>query len=418
MTSTRVLLDLTQRIQESTAKVDKYIEDNNLPEPTFEAFYPPILRLSPEADAARRAALEALDELRAHLQGPLGMVMHHVGEMSQLVSLHGMTAFGIPSALPADGSTTSIADIATKTGMHPDDTKTLIRHASSRHLVSYLPGERVAHNAASQVLTIIPGIAGVMNNAATIWRSAASVVDVMQHHPGSQDLAQSGYSRAHNTPLSFFDHLATDPEREKGFAESMTFLTSSPGLEPTFVLEYDWAQHAGGTVVDVGGSHGHAAFLIAERFGDLKLVVQDRPEVVATAPTTRHANVSFEVHDFLEPQVRAGVDVYFLRFIFHDWPTAYCLRILRALVPGLKHGARVVIMDAIVPEPGVLGKLDERAIAGYDIIMKALFNAKERSESEWRELVTNADAEGKFEIVEFLQPEGSQLGFVVIEWMG
>lgn len=80
------MLQLTNTIQERTAEVDAYIEVNGLPEPSFNSSYPPILQLSPEADAARIAALEALDELRAHLRGPMGMVMDHLEEVKLYIS--------------------------------------------------------------------------------------------------------------------------------------------------------------------------------------------------------------------------------------------------------------------------------------------------------------------------------------------
>ena len=86
MATGRVLLQLTNTIQERTAEVDAYIEVNGLPEPSFNSSYPPILQLSPEADAARNAALEALEELRAHLSGPIGMVMDHLGEVKLYIS--------------------------------------------------------------------------------------------------------------------------------------------------------------------------------------------------------------------------------------------------------------------------------------------------------------------------------------------
>jgi hypothetical protein len=76
-----VLLELTGIIQEKSAEVDKFIRERGLPQPSFDHSYPPILKLSPEADAARQAALEAIDELRCHLLGPLGVIMSHTSEV-------------------------------------------------------------------------------------------------------------------------------------------------------------------------------------------------------------------------------------------------------------------------------------------------------------------------------------------------
>jgi hypothetical protein len=72
------LLQLTALLQAKVKDVDTYIHENNLPDPSFEADYPPVLDLPPNVDASRKAALEALDELRDHLLGPMGCIFEAV----------------------------------------------------------------------------------------------------------------------------------------------------------------------------------------------------------------------------------------------------------------------------------------------------------------------------------------------------
>ncbi|KAF2028429.1 S-adenosyl-L-methionine-dependent methyltransferase [Setomelanomma holmii] len=165
-------------------------------------------------------------------------------------------------------------------------------------------------------------------------------------------------------------------------------------LRTEFVLEYDWSHHAGGTVVDIGGSQGVVAMVIAKKHPETTIIVQDRP---------------VPVHD---------ADVYFFRWIFHDWSTKYCVKILQALIPALRPKARIILMDAIIPEPGVLSPYQEREVMKLKIMMKCSFNGNERTESDWRNLVAGADEQARFEMVQVLQPQGSQLGFLVIEWTG
>jgi hypothetical protein len=78
MTSTGRLIQLVRLLQENVEEVDIYIRDNALPDPSFDASYPPVFILPPNQDAARRAALEALDELRHHLLGPVGTIYEAV----------------------------------------------------------------------------------------------------------------------------------------------------------------------------------------------------------------------------------------------------------------------------------------------------------------------------------------------------
>lgn len=48
------------------------------------------------------------------------------------------------------------------------------------------------------------------------------------------------------------------------------------------------------------------------------------------------------------------------RWILHNWPDAFAVRILRALIPGLKPGAKVLIVDEIVSK--VIGGSPTQAI--------------------------------------------------------
>lgn len=81
MSSNRRLLQLASAITENTSKIDTYIEENKLPEPSFEESNPPVLNLPPDLETARKTALEALDELRDHLLGPIGIISNAVTEV-------------------------------------------------------------------------------------------------------------------------------------------------------------------------------------------------------------------------------------------------------------------------------------------------------------------------------------------------
>lgn len=52
--------------------------------------------------------------------------------------------------------------------------------------------------------------------------------------------------------------------------------------------------------------------------------------------------------DFFTPQP-VTADVYYLRWILHNWPDKYCVEILRNLRPALKPGAMIVIHEQVLP---------------------------------------------------------------------
>jgi hypothetical protein len=164
-----------------------------------------------------------------------------------------------------------------------------------------------------------------------------------------------GFSLANNTNLSFYDVLSNSPERARRFGQAMSFYTTGEGYALRHLTSgYPWADIPSGTVVDLGGSHGDAAFALARAHPHLKLVVQELPEVVANSVPAEGLNVAFMAHSIFEEQPVKGAEVYLYRWIMHNWPDEYCVKILKALVPALKKGARVLVMDMVMPPPGML----------------------------------------------------------------
>ena len=87
----------------------------------------------------------------------------------------------------------------------------------------------------------------------------------------------------------------------------------------------------------------------------MRCIVQDQAKVVQNAakdvPADVESQVTFMAHDFFTEQPVKGAGLYLMRWVLHDWSDEYALRILRALVPAMKDGARVLIHEYIVPEP-------------------------------------------------------------------
>jgi trans-aconitate methyltransferase len=142
----------------------------------------------------------------------------------------------------------------------------------------------------------------------------------------------------------------------------MSYFTTGEGYSLSHLTDgYPW-DSIPGTVVDLGGSHGDAAFALARKYPDLRLIVQELPQVVGNAKVDKSFNVEFMAHDFFEEQPVKDADVYFFRWTLHNWPDKYCIKILRALVPALKNGARILVMDFVMPPPGVLPNNMERKL--------------------------------------------------------
>lgn len=123
-------------------------------------------------------------------------------------------------------------------------------------------------------------------------------------------------------------------------------------------------------------------------------------------------------HDFFQPQP-VQADVYVFKMILHDWPDAEAAKILRALVPALKPGARVLLFEYIGSHDG--GEELPRSIrqmgSATDLRLMALFNAKERPVEAWKGVFALADE--RFEVRD-VRANPQQNFFAVIEavWRG
>jgi O-methyltransferase domain len=88
----------------------------------------------------------------------------------------------------------------------------------------------------------------------------------------------------------------------------MSFFTTGDGYSLRHITDgYPWDSIVLGTVVDLGGSHGDAAFALARKYPNLHLIVQKLPEVVANSREELGLDVKFLAH---EEQPVHGADVY------------------------------------------------------------------------------------------------------------
>ena len=85
-----------------------------------------------------------------------------------------------------------------------------------------------------------------------------------------------------------------------------------------------------------------------------------------------------------------GARAYYFRQIFHDWPDNKCREILKKTVAAMEKGySKVLINEMVVPDIGA-----GTVACQVDFTMMAVLAARERTETDWRNL---------------LEPEGLQI---------
>lgn len=143
----------------------------------------------------------------------------------------------------------------------------------------------------------------------------------------------------------------------------MQIFSQRPQFDPSYVTDYyNWGALGQAQVVDIGGSKGHVSLALARKFTSLRIIIQDMKSVTenATVPEELQGRVRFMAHDLFTPQPVQGADVYFLRWILHNWSDKYCILILRALVPALKRGVKIIIQETLMPEPNTVPMWKEK----------------------------------------------------------
>ncbi|KAL9115726.1 MAG: hypothetical protein Q9227_000094 [Pyrenula ochraceoflavens] len=436
------IAELSATIGTLTSKIDSYLAEKGLPYPSFEANGPVDLQFPPDIEQSRAIVLEATQELNDLLQGPRNLLLNH--QHNLLLYLKLISRFDLAKKVPLDREI-SYADLATATpGLNQDALTRILRLGIAHRIFREpIPGS-IAHSSVSRQIADDPNMADWLgSNVDDMWPSA-----------------EKGFTLANNTTSSFYATLGSSPARARRFGGAMSFFTSGPGfslthLTNTFTPIYSaLPSPSTSTLVDLGGSHGDAAFALSRAFPTLhRIICQELPEVIADCkPQADCGNVEFMAHDFFEEQVVRGAEVYLFRWILHNWPDRYCGKILKALVPALKKGARVLVMDFVMPPFGVLPNGVERALRSVffekkffcfganmkilremlccickadgfwnvcramDVTMLEIANAKERDLGEWKALFEQTDSRFKFGGMN--QPEGSNLALLEFIWEG
>ena len=259
--------------------------------------------------------------------------------------------------MPLEGDI-SYADIAKASGLDEVLLRRFIQASMMNRVFSESRLGHVQHTAVSRLLKEDPEAMDTVGFLVEDLAPASTkVIEAQKTYPGSGDPHKTGFNIENNTSDPFYLELAKVPERSRRFGGGMRFMTRGSLYDINHLINgYDWAalDKTGGTVVDIGGGHGGVSRALADSTSNLRLIVQDLPGTVEEGskvlPEHLKGRVEFMAHDFFAEQPVKGADVYFFRFILHNWSDGYCVQILRNLLPAMKEGSKVVIYEFLLPE--------------------------------------------------------------------
>ncbi|KAI0173473.1 S-adenosyl-L-methionine-dependent methyltransferase [Hypoxylon sp. FL1284] len=407
------IMHLANIITASVTKIDEALRVKGLPSPSFNE----DTSFSRPAEVAKEhdIVLDATAELHDLLLEPLNL-MHRHGGHNNSVCLQTIAEFHIADMVPPYGRV-SFGEIAKQTPMTEQMTARILRHGMTMRIFCEPEPGMVAHTAASKLLNHSAANDWLEGGTQEMWPAATKLVEALRKWPASQEPNETGYSLAHNSTEGFYAIYAKDPERAARWARGMGIFSQRPQFDLSYVTDhYDWHSLGEAHVVDVGGSQGHVSIALARRFSNLQFTVQDMKQAFenATIPEELQDRVKFMAHDIFAPQTLKGVDMYFLRWILHNWSDKYCIQILRALTTTMKPRARVLVQETLMPEPGTMAVWKEKSLRATDLNMAAAFNAQERTVAEFEALFRQADS--GYMLTNVIQPSESALGMLEFVW--
>ncbi|KAK4206543.1 O-methyltransferase [Rhypophila decipiens] len=439
------LESLGSKIAELSALLSQELRDGHHPEPSVSVDGPAAYPAGAEIAESRSKLLDALMEMTQLVTGPKDYWAGITGPLTDFMSLSVLHRFDFFNAIPLQGSA-SLTEIAQRINLPEQTVARFVRVALSMQLFTIDPPNRIKHTAFSAEVLRTPTMRPFLDfTTSSSFSMLSRGADAIQRYyvgrtEPNDDLGACPFTLTYEEDgsergLAMWEYFEKRPDQAKRFAGVIQHVNSMGVMNVDAALDlFDWAALGQDvTVVDVGGSSGHVSLYLAQKYPNLnKFVVQDKPALEAvfkdTIPTDLVASgrLEFQSHDFFTPQKIPG-DVYLLKSVLHDWPDARAVQILRNLIPALEQASkdgrkprpRILIVDGVVPTEydQVSGKplvpLHVRKnMAGMDMMLFTICNARDRALADWKNIVEKADA--RFEMVNVASLPGMLLSVMEV----
>lgn len=293
---------------------------------------------------------------------------------------------GVAEALAAGPRTG--AEVAADVGADAQALTRVLRGLALEDVVSE-SGGRFALTPLGEALVPLAGAIKVRGQV--YYGAAAGLLEAVRR-------GETAFERVHGA--RFFDHLAAQPGDAAAFQASMADRAEQEAGAVVAAYDFSGLRH----LVDVGGGRGVLLGAILDA-ADLRATLVDRPEAIAAARERLGGRATCVEGDFFEA-LPLGADAYLLSRVLHDWDDEEARRILAVCRAAMGEDARLLIVDAILPERAK----DMPAAIRMDLHMLVLLGARERTEAEFRALLEAAGF-----AVRRVVPTASPAGLSVIE---
>ncbi|MCJ1377214.1 hypothetical protein MMC17_000306 [Xylographa soralifera] len=399
MASSSNLLRLAEEIHSKTYDIVQHLKAHQQAEPTFEISSPAIDQQieTQDYEATKNALNQAVSDLLMLVNGPKAFLRTFLVTHYELAAYQVAVEYKFFENVPLNGEI-SVSELAEIVGIDEDRVGRFLRLLATQRVFKEVREDVFAHTAASAALATdneVNSAAGMQMDE--MFKAASETANAIRRSPMGASSKDSPFRFKFN--LHTFEFYAAHPDKAARFARAMAGVSQLDRQFSELRDGYPWASLGDGKVVDVGGGSGHVSIYLAKEFPRLSFIVQDQSQAMIAqgvpllTPDIKD-RVSYQQHNFFEPQPIQNASAFFIRQCIHNWPDQECVKILRAFVPALetcKPGTPLLINDTVLPQLGEKTLYEERLLRQLDIAMLVVINAKQRTEKEFRALVRKAD---------------------------
>jgi orsellinic acid C2-O-methyltransferase len=280
----------------------------------------------------------------------------------------------------------SAQDLSTATGIDADRLRRVLRGLAGLGVLAETEQGRFHNTEVGELFREgVPGSrrALVMMLLPESYRSWDYLMETMRSGKPGHEIAHRG---------TLWDSMARDPDYAARFNQAMVSVTDE--VIDFVIARLDFSSAS--VIVDVGGGNGSLAAGILRVHPQLRAIICDLPAGLAgTREYLSRRGVSDRCTtveaDFFE-KVPIGGDVYLLKNIIHDWDDERAALILSACRRASGPGARILLLERLLPEQVSSSPTDLNAVM-TDLQMMVQLGGRERTVAEYRALLDQSGFE-------------------------